>query len=116
MSVYFEQIEPAVVVVIDKSVAPAHKGNRCLRHAGLVAHIGKAGVAVIAVQHFVVVAEVRHKEVEQPVVLVVAYGDAHRSNLAPILVQRKPRDVTLIIEGAIALVDVKKVRFRVVSD
>ena len=114
MPVHLEQVEPAVVVVVEEPVAPAHKRNCRLRHAGLVAHIGKARIAVVVIQHLVVVAEVRHEEIDQAVVLVVACGNAHRSDLAAILVQRKARDIALIVERAVTFIDVEKVRLRVV--
>ena len=58
VAVDLKQIEPAIVVVVEEAVAPAHKGNRSLRDARLVAHVGKAGVAVVVEEHLVVVAEV----------------------------------------------------------
>ena len=113
--VRFEQVEPSVVVVVEEPVAPTHKGNRRLRHPGLVAHIGKACIAVVVVQHLVVVAEVRHVEIDQSVVLVVACGNPHRRDLAAILVQRKSRHVALIVECSVTLIDVEEVGLRVVA-
>ena len=59
-----EQVEPAVVVVIEEPIAPAHKRNGGLRDAGLVAQIGKAHFAIVMEQHLVVVAEVGNEEVD----------------------------------------------------
>src|ERR1039457_2821149 len=67
------------------------------------------------IEHFVVVAKVGHKEVDEAIVLVVACSNAHRGNLAPILVQREPRDVALIVECAVTLIDVEKIWLRVVA-
>ena len=58
VAVHFKQIEPAVIVVVEEPIAPADKGNRGLRNARLVTHVGEARVAVVVEQDFVVVAEV----------------------------------------------------------
>src|SRR5208337_2153894 len=43
-----------------------------------------------------------------------AHGDAHRGDLASILVQRESGDIALVVKSSISLVDVKKVRLRVI--
>ncbi len=80
-----------------------------------VAHVGKAGVTVVVVEHLVVVAEVGDEEVDQAVVLVVAGGNAHGSDLASVCVQRETRQVAVVLKGSVALIDVEKVRLRVVA-
>ena len=107
VAVDHEQVEPAVIVVIQKTVAPADKRYGGLRYAGLVADIGEAGIAVVMEQHFVVIAEVGHKKVHQSVVLVIASGNPHGRNFASVLVESEARDVTLIVEGAVAFIDVE---------
>ena len=110
-----EQIEPSVVVEVDKAVAPADKGDGRLRQACAVADIGKAGVAVVVEEHFVVVAEIADKEVHLAVVLVVAGGNAHGRNLAAVVVERETRQVAVVFKGAVALVDVEIVGCGVIA-
>src|ERR1019366_3707139 len=74
VAVHFEQIEPAVVVVVDKTIAPANKGNSDLRDSHVVAHVGEAGVSIVVEEHLVVVSEVGVIEIDQSVVLVIAGG------------------------------------------
>ena len=50
MAVDHHDVFPAVVVDIEKAVAPADERDGRLRDAGLVGDIGKAGFAVIVVQ------------------------------------------------------------------
>jgi len=115
VAVHFHQIQPSIVVVVQEAVAPTDKRNRSLRNACFVAHIGKAGVAVVVVENLVVVAKVGDKEIHLAVVLIVAGGNAHGGNFAPILVQREARFIALIVEGSIAFVDVEIIRFGVVA-
>jgi hypothetical protein len=115
VAVDHEEVEPAVVVVVEKAVAPADKGNGGLGDSGLVADVGKARVAVVVVEHLIVVAKVGDEKIEQAVVLVVARGNAHGGDLAAVLVQREARRVALVVEGAVALVDVEKVGLGVVA-
>ncbi len=116
MTVRSKQIEPAVIVVVEKSIAPPYERNCCLRDAGLVTHVRKAGVAVVVVKHLVVIAEIGDKKADQPAVLVVARGDAHGGNLSPILVQREARHVAFVVERPVSFIDVEEVRLRVVPD
>ena len=66
-------------------------------------------------QHLVVVAEVGDEEIDQAVVLVVAGGNAHGRDLAPVLVQREAGHIALVVEGAVALVDVEEIGLGVVA-
>ena len=77
MPVHHEQVKPTVVVVVDEAVAPAHKGNGDLRDPRSVAHVGKAGVPIVVIEHLVVVAEVGHEKIHQPIVFVIPRGNAH---------------------------------------
>ncbi len=77
VAVDFEEVEPAVVVVIEKAIAPADKGDGGLGNTGFIADVGEARVAIVVEEDFVVVAEVGNKEAEQALVFVVARGDAH---------------------------------------
>ena len=84
--------------------------------ADLVAHVGKVVVAIVVEQDLVVVAEVGDEKVDQAVVLVVARGDAHGGDLAPVFIQREARDVAVVLEGAVAFVDIEIVGLGVVAD
>ena len=116
VAVDHEQVEPAVVVVVEEAVAPADKGDGGLRDAGLVADVGETVVAVVVVEHLVVVAEVGDEKADLAVVLIVAGSDAHGGDLAAVFIQREAGDVALVVEGAVALVDVEEVGLGVVAD
>ena len=109
VTVDFEQVEPAVVVEIEEAVAPPDEGDGGLGYSGLVAHISKAGVAVVVIEDFVIVTEVGDVEADEAVVLVVAGGNAHGGDFAAILVEREAGNIALIVEGAVAFIDVEEV-------
>ena len=103
-----KQVQPAIVVVVEETVTPAHERNCRLRNSDVVTHIGKARRAVVVKKHLVVVPKVRHEEIDQAIVLVIAGCDTHRRDFAPVLIQTKTGDIALIVKSPIALVDVKK--------
>src|ERR1017187_4866723 len=84
-----EPIEPAIVVIVDEAVTPANKRNCGLRDPGVKADIGEAGFAIIVIENFVVVAKVSDEKVDQPVVFVIACGNAHGGDLASVFVERE---------------------------
>ena len=66
------QVEVSVAVVVHPGAAGA-VAHGVLAKPGLLRHVGECAVAVVAVQH--VVAVVGHKQIVEPVVVVVAHGD-----------------------------------------
>lgn len=116
MTVDLKQILPAMVVIIDESVSPSDEGDCHLGDSTLIAYVSKVRIPIVVVEHLVVVGECRVKNIYATVVLVVAYGDAHRSGFSPILVQRISRRVAIVFKCPVALVDVQIVRRQIVCD
>ena len=72
MSVGDEKIEQAVIVVIEKTGAPAQERNGRAAEAGFEGNIGEARVAVVAIKSFVIVRECSDEEIQAAVAIVVA--------------------------------------------
>src|ERR1700746_932602 len=62
MPVHHEDVKPAIVVIIEKTVTPTDERNCGSCNTCLIAHIREAVVAVIVVEHLVVVAEVSNQK------------------------------------------------------
>ena len=75
-----EEVEPAVVVVVEEGRARL-QGVPRHRDARPGGDVGEVAVALVVVEH--VVAVVRHQDVHEAVVVVVAHGDALRVALDP---------------------------------
>ena len=111
-----EEVEPAVVVVVEEGGAPAEEGNGGFGDAELVADVGEVAVAVVVVEDLVVVGEGGVVEVDAAVVEVVAGGDAHAGGFAAAFVEGVTAGVACVFEGAVALVEVEVVGGTVVRD
>src|SRR5712692_252415 len=68
MAVNHEEIKPSIVVVIEKTVPPTDEWNRGSCDTCLVAHVREAVVAVVAVEHLVVVTKVGNQKIDLAVV------------------------------------------------
>ena len=110
-----DQVQPAVVVVVDERVPPAQEGDARARHSRGKAHVGEEAAAVVVVEDVVVVGEVRDVDVVASVVVVVADGHAHVGLLEAQLVEGRPRGVADVLEGAVATVAVEVVGTGVVG-
>jgi len=82
MAVHHEEIKPAIVVVIEKTVPPTDEWNRGSYDTCLVAHDREAVIAVIVIEHLVVVTKVGNKKIHLAIVLIIPRGNAHRGDLA----------------------------------
>src|SRR5215470_15654626 len=51
VTVHHKQIQPAIVVVIDKARAPTEKRNRHFTQTGLKSYVSKIRVAVVVIEH-----------------------------------------------------------------
>ena len=94
-----EEILPAVVVVVEESVAEAYEGDSWCADTCLVADIGEGSRAVVAEEHVVVVGERSADDAEVAIVLVVAGGEAHVGNLAAVAVESEAAGVALVLGG-----------------
>ena len=110
-----EEVEPAVVVVVEEGVAPAEEGDGGFGGFGLVGDVGEVAVAVVAVDGFVVVGEGGVEEVDAAGVGEVSGGDSHGGGLAATAVKGVSGGVAGVFEGSVALVEVEVVGGGVVA-
>src|SRR3569832_761938 len=104
-----KQVDPTVVIVIEKLRAPADVRQAQRRDLRCVRKIGKRVLAVVMVKRVVFVREDGDEDVELAVVIVVAGGHAHASLLAAILVDRSARAGSDFLGRAVAYVSVVEV-------
>src|SRR6201994_1034535 len=109
-----ENVLPAVVVVVDEAIAPAKKWDRIFGDSSFIARIDEVQVAIVSVQHFVVVRKVSVQNIQAANIPVVAHRDSHRRRFPPIVIDRISGLEAEVLEGAIALVPVEIVRRRIV--
>src|ERR1700733_7653414 len=102
-----EQVFPSVVVIVDELGGPTEKRDGRLRYPGGIAVVGVVGIAVVAVEHVVVVGKGGVEETQPAVVLVVPDSDPHGRGFAAVLIQGVSGGVAVIFEGAVAFVDVE---------
>src|ERR1700678_2946976 len=109
MPVGHEQVLPTVVVVIDELGGPAQKGHGYLRYTSGIAVVGVIGIAIVAIEHIVIVGKGGVEEIHPAIVLIIPYRNAHGGGFASIFIQSIPGGITVIFEGAVAFVDVQVV-------
>ncbi len=90
-------------------MAQPKEGHGRLGYSSGITVIGVVGVAVVAIEHIVVVGKGGVEETQPAVVLVVAYGDPHGCGFAAVLVQGIAGGVAVVFKGAVAFVDVEVV-------
>ena len=86
MAVGNDQIQPTIVVKIDKAGAPTKKRKRNLAEAGQKSYIGKISIAIVVIEHVRVVGKVCNVEADATRVVIVADRDSHSRLLSSILV------------------------------
>ncbi len=72
MTVGDQHVFPAVVVVIEKSRAPAEERQRQVALARLKRHVAEIALAVVVQHRVVVVGKIRDVEIDQPIIIIVA--------------------------------------------
>ena len=77
MPVDQEEVGPAVICEIDKSIAPADIAAGGVRNAGSGGNLGEVHVAVVAIESGVFVVEMGDEERHASGVQIVAECDAH---------------------------------------
>src|SRR5579864_8478694 len=116
MSISDENIEQAVIVEVQKTCSPFQKRNCRLDQSRLIGDVGEYSVSLILEEHAVVVGKIRNVEIDFPVAVVVADADAHRRHRPAIFCERKTREVSVLFEGSIVTIVVKKVRSGIIRD
>ena len=103
MAIDDEDVLPAVVVEVDKGIAPADISARAAADAGRADDIGKVHVAVVAVKGRIFVIEMRDEDRHAPCVQIVAHGHAHVGLACAGLAQSHARGESNLFEGAFAV-------------
>src|SRR5579863_891209 len=73
----YEQIQPAVVVIVKPHGArtPTERGN-----GGLRRHVGKRAISIVMIENAVRI--LRHVQIGKAVAIVVAHGNAHSISIS----------------------------------
>src|SRR5580698_339740 len=87
MAVHNEEIEPTIVVIVEKGCTPTEKGDGDLGNTCLVGDICEIGITIVTVERVVVIGEGCVVEIEKTVVGVVPDGDTHAGGLTAALIQ-----------------------------
>src|SRR5437868_14679761 len=116
MPIGHEDVDEAIVVIVEKAGPPSEKGNRRFRNAGTEGDIAKISVPIISIQGVVIIREVRDIQIDFAVAIVVAYGNSHRGLLARIPIDGESGQITYVLKGAIVAVAIEVLGNRVVRD
>src|SRR5213075_1862696 len=106
---------PTIVVVVEKSRAPAKKRNRGGSDAGLKADVGKISITLVAIKGIVIVGERRHVEREVSAIFVIADSEPHRRLFPAVFFQRKSGWIAGVFESSIALVQKQIIRHGIIG-
>src|SRR6185369_15852789 len=116
LSVNGNQIKPAIVIEIDKCGSPLHPGKRYQGDSGVVGDIAEVVLSLVHVEGVVFVGEVGDVERRAARVVVVAYGDTHRTLFGAIGRNSGAGFKTDIAKLAVTFVLVKIIGCGVVGD
>src|SRR2546421_11096861 len=116
MTVDYQEIGPAIVVIIEKPGAPANVRQAYRRHFSRVGNIGKRTLAVVVIESIVIIVEVRNEQVEFAVVIIIAECHAHAPLLTSVFIYRHTCGKPNILEGTVPIVVIEKVRSRIIGD
>ena len=103
-----EDVLPPVVVVIDKPGSPADKGHRDLGDPGRHGPLDEGAVVLVVIQVIVVVGEIRLRDVEPAVVVVVAEIHPHACLFGAVVGQRRSGQQADLLERPVAFVVVEE--------
>src|SRR6185503_19688984 len=74
VSVYNEEIQPPVVVVVDEARAPAEKRNSRFTKAGLKSYIGEIPFTIVVIENVGVVRKICNVKIYLAVVIIISDG------------------------------------------
>src|SRR4030088_3502158 len=86
-----EQIDPAVVVVIEELGSPADISKAYRSHSGFEGNVRERIGANVAVKNIVFIVEVGDEYIEPSIVIIVTQRDAHASLFGAVSVDRHAR-------------------------
>ncbi len=116
MAVHLHEVQPAIVVEVKESVAPADVGTRCGCKPCLVRDVVEIEVAIVAEEGGVLLAEVRDGNGEAPCVVIVSECDAHVGLLAAVLIECRSGLVGHVGELSVAVILIEVIGAAVVGD
>src|SRR5260370_35373727 len=100
MTVDDKNIQQPVVVKVQKTGSPGQKRNCRDRQTGTVGNIRKTVLPIIPVQRLVIIGKRCREQIDFPVPVVISHSNTHIRLLAPVLTQRKSRNVAYILKKA----------------
>src|SRR5262252_3591122 len=103
MSANKDQIQPAIVVNIEESIAPLHVRHRGQPYARLVGYVVELPVAVVVVERVIFVLEIREVDRRTTLVKVVANRDPHRRLFSSVLADGRARFKADLAELSVTL-------------
>src|SRR5271166_6224258 len=107
MAVGNNQVLPAIVVIIEKSSAPAEEWNCRFGYPHLITDVCKVGVTIVAIKRVVIVGESGVVEIGEAVVLIVANRDAHGGGFTSAFVEGKTGGIADVFKCAVTLVEIE---------
>src|ERR1041384_5292904 len=110
MTVGDEQIDPTVVVIVEEFRSPPDVRQTDGCNFCRIRNIGKGVWSIAAVQRVVVVVEVRDKQIQLSIMIIVSQRHTHRSLLAPILINGSSRLKPDLLKRAVTVVVIQEVR------
>ena len=115
-AVQLQDVDPAVVVVVDELGRDPAKQPRLGADSGAIRGIGEGAVSVVVVEAVELEVEMGDVDIEQAVAVDVGGVDAHAGLVAAVLACGQPGDQRHILEGAVAIVEEEEVGPGVVGD
>src|ERR1039457_1521715 len=116
VSVDHQEVLPAIIIEVDKSVTPSHIAMRASSDSSGNRDVREAHSAVIAIERGVFVVKVRDQQRHAPRVQVIAHGNAHVGLPGAALAQPHPRSEADLLKLTLAIALVKIVWLPVVGD
>src|SRR5262249_9350075 len=115
MAVGGKDVEPAVIVVVEKAGSPAQKGIFGIGELGADGDVGEIAAAIVAIEGVVIVGKVGDVKADAAAVIVVAGGDAHGSLFAAVVIEGEAGKVADVFERAVVLVAVEIFGHRIIG-
>src|ERR1051326_838078 len=108
MAVSHHQIQPAVIVKIQKARSPTQKRERNLSEPRQKSYVGEISIAVIVTEYVRVVRKVCDVKTDSSGIIIIADGDSHSRLFSAILVQGHAGRIAHLFESSVALIDIEK--------
>ena len=77
MRLRHKDVFPAITVIIKETRAPAGECQSCTAQAGLIGHVTKCAIAIVAKEHVAFIGKVSDNDVGKTIVIVIAEVHAH---------------------------------------